>query len=475
MTAGPPIDELHFAEAPSVETEIPGPKLKRLIERQERVDSSAVAYPKSVPIALEEGRGATLKDADGNVFLDFFAGIGVMNVGHSNPYVLDGVHAQTEKLVHTIDFPTEARLDFIEKLDEIAPGDLKGNNRVVFGGPSGSDAVEGTIKLAKYNTGGTGMVAFRGSYHGGTAGALSLTGGKKYKEEYTPLLPDVVHVRYPYPHAERGGDENAGSVCPVGCGALDGECCQSISCARALEDVREVLSDPYGGLEDPAGVWVEPIQGEGGVVVPPEGFLPGLREIADEAGVPLIFDEIQSGFGRTGEWFASEQFDVTPDAVPMAKGIGGAGLPLGATMYHEDLDTWEAGGHIGTFRGNVPAMVGGTRAIEYVQEHDLLSHTSDLGEYLRERLREAGEGANSLGEVRGMGLFVGVEFDDGEDRTGKEIVADIQEYCYERGVLVWTAGRRGNVLRLLPPLVMTAEQAEAGMNVIGEAIAERAP
>ena len=205
MTAGPPIDELHFAEAPSVETEIPGPKSKRLIERQERVDSSAVAYPKSVPIALEEGRGATLEDADGNVFLDFFAGIGVMNVGHSNPYVLDGVHAQTEKLVHTIDFPTEARLDFIEKLDEIAPGDLKGNNRVVFGGPSGSDAVEGTIKLAKYNTGGTGMVAFRGSYHGGTAGALSLTGGKKYKEEYTPLLPDVVHVRYPYPHAERGG------------------------------------------------------------------------------------------------------------------------------------------------------------------------------------------------------------------------------------------------------------------------------
>jgi len=475
MAVGPPIDELHFTEAPSVDTPIPGPRSKRLLERQERLDSSAVAYPKSVPIALEEGKGATLKDADGNVFLDFFAGIGVLNVGHSNPYVLEGVHEQTEKLVHTIDFPTEARLDFIEKLNEIAPGGLADHNRVVFGGPSGSDAIEGSIKLAKHTTGGTGMLAFRGSYHGGTAGALSLTGGKKYKAEYTPLLPDVVHVRYPYAYAERGDDANAAKVCPVGCGDLGGTCCESISCARALEDVRETLSDPYGGLEDPAGIWVEPIQGEGGVVVPPEGFLPGLREIADEAGIPLIFDEIQSGFGRTGKWFASEHTDVTPDAVTMAKGIGGAGLPLGAMIYHEDLDTWEPGGHIGTFRGNVPAMVGGTRAIEYIQAHDLLAHATDLGEYLRERLREAGAKCETLGEVRGEGLFVGAEFDATDTRSGKEIVADIQEYCYERGVLVWTAGRRGNVLRLLPPLVMTREQAEVGMDVIGEAITERAP
>jgi len=475
MSLDQPIGDLHFDEAPSVETDIPGPRSKRLIEHQEQIDSSAVAYPKSVPIALKEGRGATLKDADGNVFLDFFAGIGVMNVGHSNPYVLEGVQEQTEKLVHSIDFPTEARLDFIEKLNEIAPGDLKDNNRVIFGGPSGSDAVESTIKLAKYNTGGTGLVAFRGSYHGGTAGALSLTGGKKYKEEYTPLLLDVVHTRYPYPYAERGGNETAGAVCPVGCGAVDSECCESISCARALEDLRELLTDPYGGLEDPAGIFIEPIQGEGGVVVPPTGFLPGVREIADEAGVPLVFDEIQSGFGRTGEWFASEHVNVTPDAIPMAKGIGGAGLPLGATMYHEDLDTWEPGGHVGTFRGNAPAMVGGTRAIEYIQEHNLLSHVTDLGEYIRGRLREAGEGTDSLGEVRGEGLFIGVEFDDTEDRAGKEIVAGIQEYCYERGVLVWTAGRRGNVLRLLPPLVMTEEQAAIGLDVIGEAIAEQAP
>lgn len=445
MTADPPIDELHFEDAPNVETAIPGPESQRLLERQEAIDSSAVAYPRSVPIAFEEGQGATLRDVDGNTYLDFFAGIGVMNVGHSNPYVLEGVHDQIEKLTHTIDFPTEARIEFIEKLNEIAPGDLEHDNRVVFGGPSGSDAIEATIKLAKHNTGGTGLIAFRGAYHGSTAGALSLTGGQKYRENYTPLLPDVTHLPYPSPFRER-------------------------SCSHALEEVRSALEDPYSGLDDPAGIWVEPIQGEGGIVVPPDDFLPGLKGIAEDHDIPLIVDEIQAGFGRTGEWFASEWTETTPDAMPMAKGIGGVGLPLGATMYDEELDTWDPGGHVGTFRGFVPAMRAGTRAIEYVQAHDLLAHTREMGERIRARLREAGESTPALGEVRGKGLFIGAEFVSEENRSGKEIVEDIQEYCYERGVLVWSAGRRGEVLRLLPPLVITEQQVETGMGIITEAI-----
>ena len=193
------IHDIHFSEAPDVQTSIPGPKSKRMIERQREVDSSAVAYPKAIPIAIDEAKGATLRDADGNTFLDFFAGIGVLNVGHSNPYVLEGVQEQTEKVVHTVDFPTEARLDLIEKLDDIAPGNLAGDNRVVFGGPTGSDAIEATIKLAKYNTGGDGLIAFRGAYHGGSAGALSLTAGRKYKRDYAPHLSNVHHVPYPYP------------------------------------------------------------------------------------------------------------------------------------------------------------------------------------------------------------------------------------------------------------------------------------
>ncbi|WP_101296946.1 aspartate aminotransferase family protein [Halegenticoccus soli] len=454
MSESPPIHELHFEDAPRMETPIPGPNSRKLLRRQQEIDSGAVAYPLSVPIALDEAKGATLRDVDGNVFLDFFAGIGVLNVGHSNPYVLEAIHDQTERLVHTIDFPTEARIEFIEKLNEIAPGKLKDHNRVVFGGPSGSDAIEASIKLAKYNTGGHGLVAFKGSYHGSTSGALSLTSGKKYKKHYTPLLPDVVHVPYPYAFWD-GGDEDE-------------------LAERALAEVRSTLEDPYGGLANPAGIWVEPIQGEGGVVVPPKGFLRGLKELAEANDIPLIVDEIQSGFGRTGKWFASEWYDVTPDAVPMAKGVGGAGLPLGALMYHEDLDTWGPGGHIGTFRGNVPAMRGGVRAIEYIQEHDLLSHTVDLGEYIRSRLTDAMADSPYLEEVRGKGLFIGAEFVDAAGEPNKAAVKEVQEYCYERGVLVWTAGRHGNVLRLLPPLVMTREQAEAGLDVITEAIAEQA-
>jgi len=446
---GPPIHELHFAEEPSVD-QVPGPNSRRLLDKQEDVDSSAVAYPNDIPLAFEEGRGATLKDADGNVFLDFFAGIGVYNVGHANPYVNEGVHEQIDKLTHSVDFPTQPRLDLIEKLDEIAPGNLAGNNRFVFGGPTGSDAVEASIKLAKYNTGGNGLIAFRNSYHGATAGAMSITANKKFKQPYGPLLSDVVHAPFPYPFQEGRGPEE--------------------SVDHALREVRAIVEEPYGGLTDPAGIFVEPIQGEGGVVAPPDGFLSGLREIADENDLPLMFDEIQVGMGRTGEWWASEHYDVTPDVMTTAKALGGNGQPLSGTMYHEDLDTWGPGDHAGTYRGHVPAMVGGLRAIEYIQSHDLLDHATEVGSWIRDRLHDAGEDDPGVGEVRGKGLFVGAEFVDAHGEPDSDRVDAIQEYCYEHGVLVWTAGQYGNVLRLLPPLVLTQKQAEVGTEVIADAI-----
>ncbi|WP_049909454.1 aspartate aminotransferase family protein [Halorubrum saccharovorum] len=447
--AGPPIHELHFAEEPSVD-QVPGPNSRRLLDRQEAIDSSAVAYPNDIPLAFEEGRGATLKDADGNLFLDFFAGIGVYNVGHANPYVNEGVHEQIDKLTHSVDFPTEPRLDLIDKLDEIAPGSLAGNSRFVFGGPTGSDAIEASIKLAKYNTGGNGLLAFRNSYHGATTGAMSITSNKKFKKPYAPLLPDVVHAPFPYPFREGRSPEE--------------------SVDRALEEVRAIVEEPYGGLTDPAGIFVEPIQGEGGVVVPPEGFLSGLREIADENDLPLVFDEIQVGMGRTGEWWASDHYDVTPDVMTTAKALGGNGQPLSGTLYHEDLDTWGSGDHAGTYRGHVPAMVGGLRAIEYIQSHDLLDHATEVGAWIRARLRDAGEGDPGLGQVRGKGLFVGAEFVDASGDPDDDRVEAIQQYCYERGVLVWTAGQYGNVIRLLPPLVLTQRQAEVGTEVIADAI-----
>lgn len=449
MTAGPPIEELHFEDAPDVD-DVPGPNSRELLRRQREVDSSAVAYPEDIPVAFEEGKGATVRDADGNTYIDLFAGIGVLNVGHANPYVLEAVHEQADKLVHTVDFPTEARLELIEKLDEIAPAGLRGRNRVVFGGPTGSDAIEASIKLAKYNTGGDGLVAFRGSYHGATSGAMSLTSNTGFKEQYTPLLGDVVHA--PYPHPLRQGRTPQEAV------------------DHALEEVQAIIEDPYGGLANPAGIFVEPIQGEGGVIAPPEDFLRGLRDVADDNDVPLVFDEIQSGLGRTGEWWASDWAGVTPDVMTSAKALGGVGFPLSATVYREDLDTWGSGDHAGTYRGHVVGMRAGTRAIEYIQEHDLLAHARELGSFIRDRLREAGEGSDRLAEVRGRGLFVGAEFLDEDGDPDGEAVDAIQQYCFERGVLVWTAGRHGNVLRLLPPLVLTEELAETAMDVVADAI-----
>jgi len=194
---------------------------------------------------------------------------------------------------------------------------------------------------------------------------MSITSNKKFKKPYAPLLPDVVHAPFPYPFREDRSPEE--------------------SVDRALEEVRAIVEEPYGGLTDPAGIFVEPIQGEGGVVVPPEGFLSGLREIADENDLPLVFDEIQVGMGRTGEWWASEHYDVTPDVMTTAKALGGNGQPLSGTMYHEDLDTWGPGDHAGTYRGHVPAMVGGLRAIEYIQSHDLLDHATEVGAWIRDR------------------------------------------------------------------------------------------
>ncbi|MHB9288864.1 aspartate aminotransferase family protein [Halobacteriales archaeon Cl-PHB] len=451
MTRMIPPAEMHISQAPSVDGPVPGDRSQTLLDRQAEREANTVAYPRNLPIAFDEARGATIRDADGNVYLDFFGGIGVANVGHSNPWVLEGAQDQLDDLAHTIDFPTEARVEFLEALDAIAPGDLSGKSKIAFGGPTGTNAVEASIKLAKYNTGNDAIVGFRGGYHGGTAGALSLSAWSSYKSDYAPMLPDVVHLPYPYPLRQDKSEAEA--------------------VEDALAEVRDVVASSRSGIPDPAGIWVEPIQGSGGVVTPGEGFLAGLEEIANENDLLLVVDEIQTGFGRTGEWFASDHHDVTPDAVTVGKAAGGIGLPLSATVYDEELDTWGPSAHAGTFRGHVPAMVAGTRAIEYIREFDLLDRAVELGAYLQERFREAGADSPFLAEVRGQGLLVGAEFLTADGQPFGEFVSDVQSYCLERGVIVWTGGIEGHVLRLLPPLVMTDEQARVGMDVVADAIA----
>lgn len=452
MSLDTPPAALHFDRAPLVETDIPGPASRRLIDRQGRIESNAVSYPKQIPIALEAGRGATLRDVDGNVFIDMFAGIGVLNVGHSNPYVVSGVKDQVGSLVQTLDFPTTARIELMERLNEIAPSGLRDNNRIMFGGPTGSNAVEASLKLARYVTGNQGIIAFRGGYHGSTFGALAISANNARKRDYEPVVPGAVHV--PYPTADGESEASSPTV------------------ETAIENVRELLGDPYSGLANPGGIWVEAIQGEGGVVVPPSGFLPRLAELARSHDVPLIVDEIQTGFGRTGEWFASEHEGITPDIMPLGKAIGGVGLPLSAMMIRSDLDIWDSGGHVGTFRGNVAGMVAGTRAIEYMQRHDLPTHASELGEYIRSRLREVATDTPELVDVRGRGLMIGAEFRDADGRPDPGLVKNIRSICYSRGVLVWNAGRHKHVLRLLPPLVLTEGLAERAMDIVTGAIDE---
>ena len=445
MSLDRPPASLHFDDAPSVKTALPGPKSAAIIERQSRLESATVAYPKQLPIALDAAAGATIRDVDGNHYLDLFSGIGVVNVGHSNPYVVDGVREQVGMLTHSLDFPSDVRLEFLEQLGSILPGSLPDGFRVAFGGPTGSNAIEATLKLVRLHTGKTGMLAFRGGYHGSTFASLSLSGNNKRKRGIGPLVPGSTFAPYP------------GGTSPR-------------SVAEVIDTIHEVITDPYSGSPEIGGIWVEAIQGEGGVTVPPDDFLPELRALASDLDVVLVVDEIQTGMGRTGRWFACDHVGVTPDVMPVAKAIGGIGLPLSATVIREEFDTWGPGGHVGTFRGHLPAMVAGTRAIEYIRRHALLDHATRVGSMIRDRFSEVAADTNRIADVRGRGLFVGIELADAAGTPDPELVTTVRNTCLRNGVIVWSAGRHKHVLRLMPPLVITEAQATRGVDIVIDAL-----
>lgn len=447
--------ELHFPEAPKIVVDPPGPKTRVLLDRQRNAESKAVYYPVGLPLALEAGKGATLKDIEGNYYIDLYAGISVLNVGHSNPVVLEAVRRQEEKLVHTLDFPSTPRVELAEKLGEIAPGNLKGNAKILFGGPTGSDAVEGAIKLAKFNTKRRTIISFSGSYHGQTAMALALTSSTGFKENFVPLAPEVHFVPYAYCYRCFAGLEYPA------CG---------LQCAKYL---RHIIEDPYSGVVKPAAILVESIQGEGGIIVPPDDWLPELRKICTDYSIPLIIDEIQAGFGRTGKMFACEHSGTSPDIMTMAKAIG-SGYPLAAIAYYKDLDTWDPGAHVGTFRGHVLAMAAGLAAINYMEEKELLSHCLKLGRQTLQRLRDFADECQSIGEVRGKGLMIGLEFvkDKETKEPWKEITSEIQMKCLKKGVLVWKAGHFGNCIRFLPPLVITSDLLDTALYIFEDSVRE---
>lgn len=448
-------EELNFAEAPKINGDLPGIRSTKILQRQKEVEGSALSYPIGLPIVMEEGRGVTVKDVDGNVFIDFFAGAGVLALGHCNPMILEAVKKQQNKITHTLDFPTEIRLELIESIRKLMPGSLKDNVRVQFGGPTGSDAVESAIKLAKYYTNRHSLIAFEGGYHGMTATACSLTSGKFWKEKYVPMIPEVHFI--PYAYCYRCTFSRTRDDCNLECSAF----------------YEHVLEDPHSGVVQPAASIIEPIQGEGGSIVPPDEYIKKIEEISRSFDVPIIFDEIQAGFCRTGEFFSFQHSKASPDIITMSKALGG-GFPLSAIAYREDLDVWKKASHIGTFRGNVTAMAAGVTSIKFFIENKINNHVNEIGAYMLNELKTLKTNSNIVGDVRGKGLMLGVEFVENKEtkKPATEIAAKVREECFIRGLLIELGGHYNNVTRFLPPLIITKELAKIGVEIIEEAVNE---
>jgi 4-aminobutyrate aminotransferase len=430
--------ELVRQDLPHLRGPVPGPRAQAIIERDAQVVSPS--YTRGYPLVAASGAGAIVEDVDGNRFLDFNAGIAVAATGHCHPRVVEAIRKQAALLIHMsgTDFYYEIMVELAEKLAAIAPGDVP--RRVSFGN-SGAEAIEGAIKLARWSTKREKIIAFFGSFHGRTLGALSLTARKSVQREgFGPLLPGVVHA--PYPNCYR---------CPFG--QHEDTC--AVECVKHIENV---LLKTIAPARETAAIVVEPVQGEGGYVVPPKKFLNELARVAHQNGILLVCDEVQSGMGRTGKMWASEHFDLVPDIMAVAKGIA-SGMPLGATVARADLMTWPPGAHASTFGGNPVSCAAALATIARLEE-SLVENAARMGEYLRARLNDWPQRFPHVGQVRGLGLMIGIELvrDQATREPAPELRDRVVNLAFDRGLLVLGAGE--STIRLCPPLVVTREQCD---------------
>jgi 4-aminobutyrate aminotransferase len=424
--------------APHIVTELPGPRARAMIERDEAVASPSLT--RAYPLVAESGRGCVVTDVDGNRFLDFAAGIAVASTGHSHPAVVQAIKDQADRLIHiaATDFYEPRYLEFMERLAAIAP--FRETARV-FLTNSGTEAVEGAIKLARYHTHRPGIIAFEGAFHGRTLGALSLTNSKiKQRAGFGPLLPMVHHTPFPRVRAWREASGGDGSA--------------------ELAHLRSAILGRIIAPTDVAAIVVEPIQGEGGYFPAPASFLAGLRELCDEHGILLVADEIQSGMGRTGRWWAMEHSDVEPDIVTTAKGIA-SGMPIGAFIARDSVWTWPAGAHGSTFAGNPVCAAAGLATLDLLQG-GLIENAAQVGGLLRTGLEAAAERHGGVRDVRGVGLMLGIEFDSHEAANA------VQQAAFERGLLVLECGEAS--LRFSPPLMVDAEDDTTALRIFDEAL-----
>lgn len=435
-------------DLPQILAPVPGPRAKALIERDERVLSPS--YTRCYPLVVDHAEGAMIEDVDGNRFLDFNAGIAVCATGHCHPKVVAAIQAQSANLIHMsgTDFYYENMIEFAEKLAQVAPG---GTDRRVYFGNSGTEAVEASMKLARYTTGRDKFIAFYGAFHGRTMGSLSLTASKVVqRKHFGPLVPGVHHAVYPDPYR-----------CPDGMTADD----YAVQCVRNIENL---LFRTTVAADEVAAIFVEPIQGEGGYIVPPQAFFDELQELARKYGILLVFDEIQSGMGRTGKMWACDHFQAVPDILTSAKGIA-SGMPLSAVIARRELMEWRPGSHASTYGGNPVAIAAALATMELL-ESELIANAERQGNYLLGRMRDWPRRFRHVGDVRGLGLMIGFELV--RDQATKERAPDLRDrivdMAFERGLLILGAGQ--NSIRLCPPLVINRDQADFAVSTLEECL-----
>ncbi len=431
-------------KVPWIKTELPGPRARALLERDERVMSPS--YTRVYPLVVERGSGAVIEDVDGNRFLDFTAGIAVTATGHCHPHVVAAIKDQADKLLHMsgTDFYYEPEIALAERLAQLAPGQ---SPKRVFFTNSGAESLEAALKLARWHTGRARAIAFFGAFHGRTYGAMSLSGSKVvHRRGFSPLVPDIHHVPF-----------------PRGC-----QICNTAAECVCVRQIEETLLKRVAPPDEIAAIFVEPIQGEGGYHVPPPGFLPALRALCDRHGMLLVADEVQSGMGRTGKMFAVEHWHVEPDILCLAKGIA-SGMPLGAMIAKAEVMDWPSGSHASTFGGNPVSCRAALATLELL-EKGMMANAAARGEQLKQGLRVLRqEHANIIGDVRGLGLMVAMDLvkNGSPDPALRDHLVQV---AFHRGLLLLGCGE--SAIRFCPPLCITESQVRTALEVLGNVVAE---
>jgi 4-aminobutyrate aminotransferase len=453
------ICRLSYLEAPKLVTkEIPGPMAKELIDKVYKLETVTLLAPYVIPFVWNDAKGATIVDPDGNIFIDMTAGVAVNAVGHSHPEVVEVIRRQAEKLMHTADMPNPERVKLLEELSRVAPGEMKGNVRVAFA-MSGSDAAEMCLKFARWFTKRSEIIAFHGGYHGITMGALTLTTNQAYKRGIPPLVSGVHFAPYAYCYR-----------CDFGRKGYP-DC--DLECARYIENL--ITKTGTGFIDKPSAVILEPVQGEGGYIVPPGEFIKWILKVCRENDVIFIDDEVQSGFCRTGKWFAIEHWGQTPDLLNLGKALGGD-FPVAAVVgLKRIMDNLPPSSQPVTFAGNALGCAVALKNIELMKRYKLDERAAELGEYFMNKLRELEEESKIIGEVRGLGLMIGVEMV--KDKKTKEPM-DLERMIWliqkmrDKGVLMLMCGRYGQVIRFMPPLIITKAMLDKTFELFRDAVKE---